>query len=156
MQISLIAARSQNNVIGLNNEIPWRVEGEQLLFRALTFNHWVLVGRKTFESMGELPCRRFALLTRGSSVEETENVRIFSTLDSALQELSKVTAHLMVAGGGEVFRQLMPLAHWIHLSTIHADFEGDAFFPEVPGDFRRVYRQEFVSNVNYSYEIYGR
>lgn len=95
-------------------------------------------------------------MTRNSSVKETDRVKTFSSLDTALEEMSKITNNLMVAGGGEVFRRVIPLAHWIHLSTVHSDFRGDTYFPKIPGDFHRVYMQDFTSNINYTYEIYGR
>ncbi len=156
VKISLIAARAENNVIGLNNSMPWNARGEQLLFKALTFNQWLIVGRKTFESMGVLADRKFAVLSRGNNLKESENVRVFGSLDSALDVLGGITDHVMVAGGGEVYRETIEFADCIHLTTVHLSPEGDAFFPEVPGFFERVFSQEFSSNINYIYEIFVR
>ena len=73
MIISLMAAKSDNNVIGNNTEIPWKAEGEQLLFKAMTYNHWLLVGRKTFEAMGKLPNRKYAVVSSSLKEQTSED-----------------------------------------------------------------------------------
>jgi len=156
VRISLIAAKAENNVIGLNNEIPWKAEGEQLLFKALTFNQWLLVGRKTFEPIKRLPNRKFVVLSRFGNIPESENVKVFRSIDSAIEGMESFTDHLIVAGGGEVYRETIAFADCLHLTTIHAIPEGDTFFPDVPGFFDRVFFQNFSSNIDYTYEIYQR
>ncbi|SGZ03588.1 Dihydrofolate reductase [Moritella viscosa] len=70
MKLSLMAAKSLNGIIGNGPDIPWRAKGEQLLFKAMTYNQWLLVGRKTFESMGSLPNRKYAVISRSDFVSE--------------------------------------------------------------------------------------
>ena len=129
MNISLIAAKSENNVIGAGPDIPWRARGEQLLFKALTYNQWLLVGRKTFDSMGVLPDRKYAVLTHSKTIKESKHIRVFSSIDEALSDMSALTDHLMVAGGGKIYQHMIHRTDTLHLSTIHCEGEGDVFFP---------------------------
>ena len=156
MRLSLIAARAQNGVIGDGPRIPWRAKGEQQLFKALTYNQWLLVGRKTFESMGVLANRRYAVLTRGDTVKESERVRVFSSVDAALEGMAGATDHLIVAGGGEIYRETIGRADTLHLSEIHCEAEGEVSFPEVPAGYAVVFGQEFRSNIDYTYRIWRR
>jgi dihydrofolate reductase (trimethoprim resistance protein) len=156
MQLSLIAARSQNGVIGDGPKIPWRAKGEQLLFKALTYNQWLLVGRKTYESMGALPNRRYAVLTRAGGVEASKDVRVFSSVEAALEGMAATTDHLVVAGGGQIYQSTIGRATTLHLSEIHCTVEGDVVFPEVPADFSVAFSQEFRSNIDYTYRIWRR
>ncbi len=154
MKISLIAARAENDVIGNGAEIPWRARGEQLIFKAFTFNRWLLVGRKTFESMGKLPDRRFAVVSGSGFRCEDEDVACFASVEEALGWLSKQTDEVMVAGGGQIYRQCIERADVLHLTRIHAAPEGDISFPAIPASFQRVFTQSFNSNTNYSYELW--
>ena len=80
MKLSLIAAVSENGVIGSGLDIPWSVKGEQLLFKATTYNQWLIVGRKTFESMGKLPNRKYAVITRSELKSDDKDVFYFHQL----------------------------------------------------------------------------
>ena len=156
MKLSLMAARSKNNIIGNGPDIPWTAKGEQLLFKAITYNQWLLVGRKTFESMGVLPNRKYAVISRsGLSVDE-ENVRVYSSIDAALSDVAMVSNHMIVAGGGEIYRSMIDLVDVIHLSTIDTEVVGDVHFPQMPKNFHLVFEQGFESNINYNYQIWAR
>ena len=96
LKISLISAVSENGVIGSGPDIPWSVKGEQLLFKALTYNQWLLVGRKTFDSMGVLPNRKYAVVSKNGISSSNENVLVFPSIENALKELSKVTDHVYI------------------------------------------------------------
>jgi dihydrofolate reductase (trimethoprim resistance protein) len=162
MRMTLMAAKSLNNVIGDGLEMPWKVKGEQLLFKAITYNSWLLVGRKTFESMGALPNRNYAIVTRNPEYKVPEkyeghpNLLVFNNIPGAIEEMSKVADHLIVAGGGEIYRQTIDLVHFIHLSIIQEVVAGDIFFPPIPDDFVPCYNQMFQSNIDYSYNILKR
>ena len=156
MKLSLMAARARNRVIGNGPDIPWQAKGEQLLFKAITYNQWLLVGRKTFESMGALPNRCYAVVSRSSEIEESDNVKGFKSIESALRWLEGVTSHVIVAGGGEIYKETIERADTLHLSVIETEPEGDVFFPEVPEDFACVFEQSFASNVDYTYQIWQR
>src|SRR5690606_24216468 len=103
VKISLMAAIAKNGVIGSGPNIPWSAKGEQLLFKAITYNQWLLVGRKTFESMGVLPNRKYAVITRSGLVSDRDSVAVFSSIESAINRLEKITDHLIVSGGGEIY-----------------------------------------------------
>lgn len=154
MIISLMAAKSDNNVIGNKAEIPWKAEGEQLLFKAMTYNHWLLVGRKTFEAMGKLPNRKYAVISSSLEEKTGEDVCFFRTVDSALDYLSDKTDLVVVSGGGQIYAEMISRADVIHLSVIHCQVEGNVFFPAIPEDFKMVFFQEFRSNIDYTYQIW--
>ena len=120
MKLSLMVAISKNGVIGNGPDIPWSAKGEQLLFKAITYNQWLLVGRKTFESMGALPNRKYAVVTRSSFTSDNENVVIFPSIKDALTNLKKITDHVIVSGGGEIYKSLIDQVDTLHiLSLIH-------------------------------------
>lgn len=156
MKVSLIAAKSINNVIGNGPDIPWSAKGEQLLFKAMTYNHWLLVGRKTFESMGILPNRNYAVVSRQGFEPENENIRVFSSIDEAMAFLSKTTDHVFVSGGGQIYQSMIDKSDTLHLSTINKEVEGDVSFPPIPSNFELVFEQAFESNINYKYQIWRR
>ncbi|MDH4100176.1 MAG: trimethoprim-resistant dihydrofolate reductase DfrA [Nitrospirota bacterium] len=156
MKLSIIVAISENGVIGAGPHIPWKAKGEQLLFKALSYNQWVLVGRKTFESMGNLPNRHYAVVTRSDYTCHDKNVIVFSSIEAALEKLETITDHVVVAGGGQVFRALIKKADILHISTIHTVVDGDVHFPPVPENFRKIFSQYFSSNIDYTYEIWER
>ena len=154
MKLSLIAARSENDLIGNGLDIPWRARWEQLLFKGLTYNAWLILGRKTFESMGKLPDRKFAVISASGFSVDDPDVLVFSSIDSALSELSKITDHAFIAGGGQIYREMIDKADVLHLTRIHTEVDGDIDFPPIPERFSPVFQQEFESNINYRYEIW--
>nr|AUI09878.1 dfrA-like protein [uncultured bacterium] len=149
-----MAAISKNGVIGNGPDIPWSAKGEQLLFKAITYNQWLLVGRKTFESMGALPNRKYAVVTRSSFTSNEENVLVFPSIEDALNQLEKITDHVIVSGGGEIYKSLISKVDTLHISTIDIEPEGDVVFPKIPDSFKLVFSQEFESNINYCYQIW--
>ncbi|HDY7540594.1 TPA: trimethoprim-resistant dihydrofolate reductase DfrA [Vibrio vulnificus] len=156
MKISIMAAVSENGVIGSGLDIPWHVQGEQLLFKAMTYNHWLLVGRKTFDSMGKLPNRKYAVVTRSEMVSNDPDVIYFTSIESALSYLDNTTTHVFVSGGGEIYKALIEQADVIHLSVIHKHISGDVFFPSVPQSFKKTFEQSFSSNIDYTYQIWAK
>lgn len=154
MKISLMAAISKNWVIGNGPHIPWTVKGEQLLFKAMTYNQWLLLGRKTFESMGVLNHRKYATVTRSNFRPHNENVLVYPSIDKALDDLANYTNHVIVSGGGEVYKSTIHLADTLHISVIDQDVEGDINFPKIPKKFRLVFEQDFESNIDYTYQIW--
>ena len=154
MKLSLIAAKSTNGIIGNGPDTPWSAKGEQLIFKALTFNQWLLVGRKTFESMGVLPNRKYAVVSRSGLTTDNDNVLVFPSIEAALEHMPNYTEHLIISGGGEIYKSTIAMADTLHLSTIHQAVEGDILFPQIPQNFTPVFEQAFESNINYSYQIW--
>jgi dihydrofolate reductase len=127
MSIVLIAALAANRVIGRDNQLPWRIPGDLPRFKALTLGQTLVMGRKTFESIGRpLPGRATVVITRNRQFTAS-GVQIAHDLPSALSLVK--TAETFVAGGGEIYAQALPLADALQLTEIDADFPGDAFFP---------------------------
>lgn len=160
MKLSLMAAVSKNGIIGNGPDIPWQAKGEQLLFKAITYNQWLLVGRKTFESMGVLPNRKYAVVSRANAQTITgadaEGVEVYTSIDNALSELASITDHVIIAGGGEIYKHTIERADTLHLSEIDISPEGDVSFPTIPNGFEKVFEQHFESNINYRYQIWRR
>jgi dihydrofolate reductase len=128
MRISLIAAMDENRAIGVNNTLPWRLPADLRHFREITMGKAVLMGRKTFESIGKpLPGRRNIILTRDPGYQ-APGCEVAHTLDQALAAGAE-NEELMVLGGEDLFAQLLPRAARLYLTEIHACFPGDAWFP---------------------------
>ncbi len=126
--ITLIAARARNGVIGRNNQMPWRIPGEQAYFKRMTMGHPIVMGRKTWESIGRpLPGRRSIVVTRNRAYTAT-GADVVGTLDDALL-LASAADEVFVIGGGQLFAEAMPRAKRMLLTEIDADFDGDTFMP---------------------------
>ncbi|GAA1790183.1 MAG: dihydrofolate reductase [Actinobacteria bacterium] len=146
-RITLIAAVAENGVIGNQGEIPWRVPGEMAHFKATTLGHTLIMGRKTFESIGRvLPGRRTIVLTRDPEWHHLE-VATARTLHDALQ-LAGAVDEVFIAGGAEIYAQALPLADRMILSEIPGSPAGDAYFPTWPAErwreTERVYHTGFT------------
>jgi dihydrofolate reductase len=127
MTVTLIAAAANNGVIGVNNSLPWRLPADMAFFKAQTLHKPVLMGRKTFESMGKpLKDRTNVILSR-SMKENPEGCFVVRSVKEALERFAD--HELMVIGGEEVFRQTLPFADRIILTEIEHEYKGDTFFP---------------------------
>jgi dihydrofolate reductase len=126
--ISLIAAMGNDRVIGIENRLPWRLPADMKHFRALTMGKPVLMGRKTFESIGKpLPGRTNIVVTQDRHFLP-QGVRVAHSIAEALT-LAENADEVMVIGGASFYAQLLPRAQRLYLTQIHHDFAGDAFFP---------------------------
>jgi len=156
-ELTIVAARSKNNVIGRYNSIPWRAKGEQALFKRITMGGSLIMGRRTFDSIGRpLPGRETLIITRDRGFT-AEGCRVAHSLEEALELAASLARPAHVVGGGEIYAQALPLVDCVHLSTIDLEVEGDTFFPEFPtSDFVEVERIWFDSNINYLYQRFDR
>ncbi len=157
MTRTIVVARARNNVIGQGQTIPWRAKGEQKLFKRITDGGTLVMGRKTFDSIGRpLPGRETVIVTRNPEYAQAGCFTALS-FDDALKQADAIGRTTHIVGGGEIYRLALPLVDVVHLSTIEVEPEGDTFFPEFPtDDFRLVEREFFESNINYLYEKYER
>lgn len=152
----MVAAQSENQVIGRGLEIPWRVKGEQALFKKITINGTLIMGRKTFQSIGRpLPGRTTIVVSRDPDLAIT-GCETSTSLELAIARAAEINKPIFIAGGGELYRQALVIADEIHLTTIHTKVEGDVLFPEVPANFRLVEEKAFTSNINYTYRHFER
>lgn len=121
---------ADNRVIGRDNALPWRLPADMKRFKQLTTGHAVIMGRKTYDSLGEpLPNRRNLVLTRDTTYRR-ERVEVVHSLDEALNRVAG-DDELFVAGGAEIYRLALPRADRIYLTVVHAVVDGDTFFPQL-------------------------
>jgi len=156
MKLSLISAKSENGVIGNGPDIPWSAKGEQLIFKALTYNQWLLVGRKTFESMGILPHRKYAVVSRSGLTSIPEGVLVFSTIEDALAKLEQLTTHVFVSGWRPNLRITDRQSR--HDTYFHCAYGCGrrCKFPTMPDYFKLIFEQYYKSNIDYTYQIWKR
>ena len=130
---SLIAAMDNNRIIGNNNKIPWKAKGEQTLFKRITENSVVIMGRNTYESLpnGALPNRYNAVLSSDSNFEAI-GCFMFSSFEKALVSMHEEfpTCKIFVIGGASLYEQTIKNAEELHITRIERDYEGDAYFPK--------------------------
>lgn len=140
MSVILIAAVAANRVIGRDNQLPWRIPGDLPRFKALTMGHTLVMGRKTFESIGRpLPGRTTIVVSRNPHFTAS-GVTTAGDLASALALVQ--SGETFIAGGGELYAQALPLAHALQLTEIDAAFAGDAYFPAFDRSAWRVVADE--------------
>jgi dihydrofolate reductase len=146
-EIILIAAVARNGVIGRDNGLPWRLKADLRHFRATTLGHPVLMGRKTWESLGRpLPGRRNLVLSRDADYRAA-GAELFATPDAALR--AAAGEKVFVIGGAELYRQLLDRADALMLTEVHAEPEGDAHFPAIaPGRFVEARRETHCADAD--------
>jgi dihydrofolate reductase len=131
MRLSIIAALSTNNVIGRDNGIPWRQSTDLKRLKAMTMGHHMIMGRKTWDSLGKpLPGRVMVVITRRDDFAP-EGAVVVKSLEEAIELVEKSgDEEPFIAGGAEIFRQSMHRADRMYLTRVHADIQGDTFFPD--------------------------
>jgi len=160
MRISLIVAISANNVIGANGELPWRLSADLKRFKAITMGKPMIMGRATYESIGTaLPGRQSIVMTRQLTFEAA-GCDVVASAEQALAVAGDVE-EVMVIGGNKIYALFLPMAERIHLTRIHAAFEGDTFFPDLDtNEWKIVESQDFPANdkgePGYSFECWQR
>ena len=129
MKVSIIVTIGKNKVIGKDNSLPWKLPADMKHFKELTTGKPVIMGRKTFESIGKpLPNRTNFIITRNQEYK-AEGCVVVHSIDEALKA-SEGNEEVMVIGGAQIYKEFLPRANKMYLTIIDADFEGDAFFPE--------------------------
>lgn len=153
MTIQLIAARAKNNVIGAGSSIPWQAKGEQKLFRDITMGGSLIMGRKTYESIGKPLSGRITIIVTRNSAYQAEGCLIAANLNEALKIADVENRPIFIAGGGDLYAQALPLADEVHLTTIEVEPIGDIFFPEIElTDYEILQEQHFETNLKYAYQ----
>ncbi|KOO48839.1 dihydrofolate reductase [Viridibacillus arvi] len=157
--ISLIVAHDENNVIGLNNAMPWHLPGDLAYFKRTTMGKPMIMGRKTFESIGKpLPGRTNIVITRDEEYAR-EGIIIVHSLEEALAQAEKESEEIMIIGGEQIFRMTLPMADRLYVTKIEKQYEGDTFFPSY-GDEWQVVSQSEVNEtedgLKFTYLVYER
>ncbi|MDD2722967.1 MAG: dihydrofolate reductase [Methylovulum sp.] len=156
MKISLIVALSSNRVIGLDNKMPWHLSADLKKFKQITMGYPIIMGRKTFESIGKaLPGRSNIIISRNTDYQQG-GCLVFGSLDAALRHACTESARVFVIGGASLYEALLPLADELYLTEIQQEFAGDTFFPEVRAEeWREVAREDIADDpqVTFSYSF---
>jgi len=157
-ELTIIAAVSINNVIGNNNKLIWKLSNDLKRFKNLTTNHSVIMGRKTFESLpNPLPDRDNIVITRDTNYSKP-NIQVCSSIEDAIN-LTKTDTQPFIIGGGEIYSQTINIVDKIELTRVHKEFDGDAYFPEIPLDIFKLineenYNSDLENEFDYSYLTY--
>ena len=160
MQIILIAAMAKNHVIGYQNTIPWQIKGEQKLFKEHTFGHTVIMGRKTYESIGKpLVGRKNIVISAQKNLllENKDSIEVIhaQNIEEAL-EACKNDDKVFIIGGANIYKQTIDIADYIYLTIINRDAPGDSFFPEITGDFVKVSSEAIQLSEEVNFNTYKR
>lgn len=158
--ITLIVAASENNAIGINNQMPWHLPNDFKYFKRNTIDHSVLMGRKTFEAIGKaLPDRRNIVITRNANFHG-EDIDVANSIQEALL-YCRDEREVFIIGGANIYQQALPLANKVLLTRVHTTIQGDAFFPELPAAEWDLVSSEAQQaddkhKFDYTFEVYTR
>ena len=149
--LAIIVAASENNAIGKDNQLLWHLPDDLKHFKRTTRGHHVIAGRRTFESQGKpLPERTNIIITRNSNYR-AEGCFVVNSLEKAL-DLAKDDDEPFIIGGEQIYRMALPKVHRIYLTRVHAEFEGDTFFPDLDWDeWKEVSRKYHEKDEKHAY-----
>lgn len=152
MRIVLIAAMAENRVIGRDNQLPWRLSADLKHFKTLTMGKPIVMGRKTWESIGRpLPGRENIVVTRDTGYK-AEGCQVVHTVDQAL-DIAGESEELMIIGGAGLYQQTLGRADRIYLTRVKAEVDGDVWFPEIdPQQWHEVECESHSADENNEYE----
>ena len=153
MKVSIIAALADNGVIGRGGALPWHLPDDLRRFKSLTMGHPILMGRRTFESIGKpLPGRRNLVLTRGAR-PFPDGIEAVGSVAMALERCAEAE-ELCVIGGAEVYAQALPLASRLELTRVHVDARGDVRFPDFDAaQWRELGRTEHLADARHEWPM---
>lgn len=158
-RISLIAAVARNGVIGSDNALPWKLPEDLKRFKALTLGHPVIMGRKTYESIGRpLPGRRNIVISRNAAFAAA-GCETAASLDAAIAACTGITDEIFIIGGAQIYAEALPRAQRLYLTEIEAAYPGDVQFPDFDRSawgetMREPNRSE--SGIDYAFAVYDR
>jgi dihydrofolate reductase len=150
---AIMAAVADNSVIGKDNDLAWHLPADLRHFKKTTSGHYIVMGRKTFESLGKpLPNRTSIIITRNPDYRQEGAVVVYS-LEAALGLAEKNGQEkVFILGGGEIYRQAMSVADHMYITEVHGSFEGDTFFPEIDKSvWKEVHREDYPADEKNKY-----
>ena len=151
----IMAAIAKNNVIGKDNDLIWHLPADFRFFKQTTKGHTLIMGRKTFESLGNpLPHRDSLVVTRNKDYT-SDGITVFHSLENALAYAEKKGLEkVFILGGGEIYRQSMDIADKLIITEVHEEFEGDTYFPEIDKDtWKEISREEHKADEKNKYDF---
>ncbi len=163
MKLNILLCLTNDNILGIKNDLFVKLKDDLKYFKRVTMGKPIIMGRKTFESIGRpLPGRTNIVVTRNESYQ-AEGIKIVHSLKAALELCDAITLidgsdEAMVIGGAELYKQALPIADYLYLTEVHAEVEGDAFFPEFNRDqWQEIGRENFTAvepdPYNYSFLV---
>ncbi len=160
MVISLIVAMSDNRVIGRDGDLPWRLSADLRRFKRLTMGHHIIMGRKTFESIGRLLPGRTSIVISRRQDYDAKGAKLARDLNDAIQ-LAGDDNEVFVIGGAEIYRLALPRVDRIYMTAVHVAIEGDTYFPEFDARQWRLIEDERhaadeKNQYDYNFRIYER
>ncbi|GAW87034.1 dihydrofolate reductase [Bathymodiolus platifrons methanotrophic gill symbiont] len=155
MKLSLIVAMAMNRTIGLNNQMPWHLSADLKNFKKITMGQPIIMGRKTFESIGRpLPGRQNIIISRNPHYQQ-QGCSVFNDLDSALQSCTS-SAEVFVIGGATLYEATLSRADRLYVTEIQKEFNGDTWFPEINKEqWQEISREDINddSSVDFNYSF---
>lgn len=156
MRLSQISAMSKNRVIGINNQLPWHLPEDLQFFKDKTKGKIMIMGRKTFDSLPKPLPGRFHIVISRQKLESTNPLVHYVENFLAAFQLAKSLQgtwpeEVFIVGGGEIYRQTLPFADTLYLTIIEKDFEGDAYFPELPASYSLVHKDPRTEPFTYAF-----
>ena len=142
MKISLIVAMASNRVIGNNNVMPWHLSADLKKFKKITMGSPILMGRKTYESIGRpLPGRTNIIISRNPEYRQ-EGCLVFNDIETAIKKACEIAGEIFIIGGSELYKATLPIADVLYITMINREFQGDTFFPDIDmNDWSEVERE---------------
>ena len=150
--LTIIAAVAKNNALGKNNDLIWHLPADLKRFKEITLGHHIIMGRKTFESLGKpLPNRTTIIITRNPDYKAPGCI-VVNELEKAIKAAA-VDENPFILGGAEIYKQAMSFADILDLTLVHESFDGDAFFPNIDmSKWTEMSRQDFKADENNKYD----
>lgn len=153
---SIIVAKSINNIIGVNNSMPWNIHSDLKRFKELTMGKKILMGRKTFESLPcVLPGRTHLILTTNKNFSyDHKDVIIYNDLNELIEEYKDIKEEIFVIGGGKIYSELLKYASKLYITEVLKEFEGDTYFPQVDySDWIKTYESLIYKENNIAFKF---
>ena len=154
MMLSQVVAAAENNAIGKNNELLWRLPNDSKFFKNTTWGMPVIMGRKTFESLGKPLAGRTNIIITRQKDWQPEGAFVVHDIKEAMAAAAKTDAkEAFIIGGGEIYRQTLPVTQRVYLTRVHATIDGDAFFPEMNiTDWELLSQLDFTADEKHAYD----
>lgn len=140
--ISLLLAMDKNQLIGKDNDLPWRLPADLAYFKRVTMGHPIIMGRKTYDSIGRpLPGRENIIVTRDTSYK-AEGCKVIHSIEDIVKMSEETDQELFVIGGAEIFKEILPHSDRLYITEIEEEFEGDTYFPAFDKDEWKIISKE--------------
>ncbi len=164
MKFSMIVAHSENRVIGKDNDIPWKLKGDLLKFKEITMGHHLIMGRKTYESIGKvLKGRFFHVLTSQNLISDQDDLAFYNSMKNIETRLeAEDIFHAFIIGGGEIYSKFLPQVNTIYRTTVHTEIaNGEVYFPELNlSEWSLIQKEKYFKDENneydYTFEVFER